>query len=111
MKYSSWASPIVIVAKPNGSIRLCGDYKVSVNQHILYDDYSLPLIDDIITNVEGAKFFTKLDLKGAYNQMKLYESSQLFTTLNTPYGLYRYNTLPFGFPVLQLSFSKLWIVC
>ena len=94
--HSDWAAPVVPVVKPSGKIRLCGDYKLTINKAIQLDRYPLPLVDDIFTSLTGGKFFTKLDLSQAYHQIALDESSRPLTTVNTHCGLYQFLRLPYG---------------
>ena len=93
---SDWAAPLVPVIKPSGKLRLCGDYKMTVNREINLDTYPLPLIDELFANLSGGIRFTKLDLSQAYHQLQLDEESKKFTTVNTPSGLYEYTRLPYG---------------
>lgn len=96
VKYSEWAAPIVPIVKTDGSIRLCGDYKVTVNPVLLTDTYPLPRSEDLFAALAGGKIFSKLDLKHAYLQIPLDEASKKYTTINTPKGLFQYERLPFG---------------
>ena len=64
---SEWAAPIVPVTKPDGSVRICGDYKVTVNQVSKLDKYPIPKTDDLITTLGGSQMFTKLDMSQAYH--------------------------------------------
>ena len=93
---SDWAAPLVPVIKPTGKLRLCGDYKVTVNKAINVDTYPLPLIDELFASLSGGVSFTKLDLSQAYHQLPLEEGSRNLTTVNTPNGLYEYLRLPYG---------------
>ena len=65
VEFSDWAAPIVPVAKTDGSIRICADYKVTGNQAAKLDKYPIPWIDDIFVSLEGGKIFSKLDLAHA----------------------------------------------
>jgi len=96
MSYSEWAAPIVPVPKPEGNIRLCGDYKVTINSQLEIDQYPLPKPDNIFAALSGGKWFSKIDLKHAYQQIKLAETSKPLVTINTHRGLYQYTRLPFG---------------
>ena len=96
VKFSDWATPIVPVAKSNGTVRICGDYKITVNPQLQTEEYPLPRIDDIFAKLAGGKKFTKIDLRQAYHQMEVEEASQEYLTINTHQGLYRYNRLVFG---------------
>jgi len=96
VKFSGWATPILPVVKPNGTVRICGDCKVTVNPQLQTEEYPLPGIDDIFAKLAGGQKVTKIDLKQAYHQMEVEEESQEYLTVNTHQGLYRYNHLVFG---------------
>lgn len=96
VEFSEWAAPIVPVAKPNGTVRICGDYKLTVNQVSKLDNYPIPKTEDLLATLGGGEKFTKLDMSQAYQQMTLDEESRKFTTINTHKGLFQYNRLPFG---------------
>lgn len=96
VEFSEWAAPIVPVVKPDGSVRICGDYKVTVNQVSKLDNYPIPKTEDLLATLGGSQKFTKLDMSQAYQQLLLEEESKLYTTINTHKGLYKYNRLPFG---------------
>uniref|UniRef100_A0AAV2LVS7 ribonuclease H n=2 Tax=Knipowitschia caucasica TaxID=637954 RepID=A0AAV2LVS7_KNICA len=94
--WSPWATPIVPVAKKSGAVRVCGDFKITINPVLQAEQYPLPRIEDIFANLAGGKRFTKVDLAEAYLQMEIEEDSKMFLTINTLKGLYRYNRLVFG---------------
>eukprot|EP00731_Ephydatia_muelleri_P025658 Em0017g741a len=94
--HSEWAAPIVVVPKKDGRVRLCGDYKVTVNKFLDVDQYPLPKPNELFATLTGGKRFTKLDLSQAYTQMVLEEDSRCYVTINTHIGLFRYTRLPFG---------------
>lgn len=96
VEHSEWATPIVAVPKRDGTIRLCGDFKTTINPVLQIDKYPLPKVDDIFANLSGGKHFTKLDLRHAYLQMKVEEDHRKYLTINTHRGLFRYNRLVFG---------------
>lgn len=96
VRYSRWASPIVVVEKANGGIRICVDCKVTINRFITTDHYPLPRCDDIFANLTGCVFYCVLDLEGAYQQVEVSEESQEYLTINTHRGLFRYKRLIFG---------------
>eukprot|EP00731_Ephydatia_muelleri_P013975 Em0007g1285a len=80
----------------DGSIRVCGDYKLTVNRVSSVDAYPLPRVDNLLASTTNAKIFTKLDLSNAYLQLELDEDSQKQVTISTHKGLYKYNPLPIG---------------
>jgi len=89
-------SPIVAVLKPNGKVRLCGDFKQTVNPGSKLDGYPIPKVEDLFAKLAGGKRFTKLDLSQAYQQLPLSESSKHYVVINTHKGLFRFNRLPYG---------------
>jgi hypothetical protein len=105
IQQSEWASPIVPVVKPDGNIRICGDFKVMLNKCIRVDSYPLPRIDELL-GLAGGKTFTKFDLAHAYMQLELEEKSKPLTTINTHKGLFQYNRLPFGVASAPAVFQR-----
>nr|XP_037275801.1 uncharacterized protein K02A2.6-like [Rhipicephalus microplus] len=93
---SEWAAPVVPVVKISGAFRLCGDFKLTVNQATHLEQYPLPKVDDIFAALYGREVFTKLDLSNAHNQLPLDEEAKMMTVINTHLGLYSYNRLAFG---------------
>ena len=104
--HSNWAAPVVPVVKRDGSVRLCGDYKIAVNKIAKFDSYPLPRIDDLFASLSGGSTYTKLDLAHAYLQVPLDAESKKFTTINTHRGLYQYNRLPFGISSAPAIFQR-----
>ena len=86
----------MVVPKPDGSVRLCGDFKTTVNPALNVDQFPLPRVEDILATLGGSDVFSKIDLRWAYLQMELEEESKVLATINTHKGLYRYNRLAFG---------------
>ena len=62
VEFSEWAAPIVPVAKSNGTVRICGDYKLTVNQVSKLDNYPIPKTEDLLATLGGGEKFTKLDM-------------------------------------------------
>ena len=96
------------VLKRDGAIRICGDYKVTVNQAAKPDMYPLPRIVDLFASLSGGKKFSKLDLAHAYQQVPLDEESKNLVAINTHKGLYRYHRLPFGVLSAPLFSIESW---
>ena len=94
--YSDYASPIVLVKKKNGQLRMCVDYR-DVNRKVFKERYPLPNIQDQINALCHAKYFTILDMKSGFYQMKIEESSKHITAFVTPDGHYEFNCMPFGY--------------
>ena len=97
VQFAEWAAPIVAVLKSDKkSIRICGDFKLTVNSVSKVDRYPIPKIDDLVATLSGGQKFTKLDMSQAYMQIMLSEDSKQYVIINTHRGLFRYNRLPFG---------------
>ncbi|XP_061567238.1 uncharacterized protein K02A2.6-like [Cololabis saira] len=95
VKYAEWAAPIVPVLKPDNSVRICGDYKLTINRVSKLEQYPIPKVEDLFASLSGGQF-TKLDMSHAYHQIPLEEESKKYVTINTHKGLFTYNVLPFG---------------
>ena len=108
--FSDWAAPVVPVLKRDNSIRLCGDYKLTVNKEATPDIYPLPGVEDILPRWQKENGIPKLDLAHAYNQLHLDDESK-YTTINTTQGLFQYNRLPFGISCAPAVFRELWRTC
>ena len=103
---SPWASPVILVPKPDNSIRFVIDYR-KVNNVTVADAFPLPRVDDLIDRVGNAKFITKIDLLKAYWQVPLTERSKLISAFVTPFGLYQWRFMSFGLRNAPATFSKL----
>ena len=106
VNHSEWAVPIVTVPKRDGQVRICGDYKVTVNPVLDIDQYPLPRPEDLFATLAGGKYFSTLDLSHAYNQIILDTEARKFLTINTHRGLYRYTRLPFVVASAPSLFQK-----
>ena len=96
VEWSEWGTPIVPVPKKDGSVRICGDYKITVNPEVQAEQYPLPRIGDIFANLAGGQKFSKIDLRQAYHQLEMEEDSKKCLSINTHMGLFHYNRLVFG---------------
>ena len=92
---SPWASPVVLVRKKDGTLRFCIDYR-SLNDVTVKDAYPLPRIDDALDYLNGAKYFSTLDLASAYWQVAMDPDSVDKTAFATHIGLYEWLVMPFG---------------
>ena len=103
---SPWGSPILFVNKKDGGFRLCVDYR-ALNKVTVKNSYPLPRIDDIFDQLTGAKFFSKIDLRSGYHQIRLHKDSIPKTAFRTRYGLFEFTVLPFGLTNAPSTFMSL----
>ncbi|KAH7697991.1 enzymatic polyprotein, partial [Aphelenchoides avenae] len=93
---SPYASPILLVRKPNGvDFRMCVDYR-RLNQQLCPATYVVPLMTDLVEQVAGHKLMSTFDLAMAFHQVPLAEEDKYKTGFITPFGMYEYLTVPFG---------------
>ena len=102
---SAWLSPIVLVSKPDGSKRMCLDYR-GVNTHLTTDIYPLPRLQELVDKASGKCFYSTLDMKEAYFQLELDPDSRDLTTFSDGVSLYRFKRLPFGLNCSPAIFSR-----
>ena len=105
--YSDWATPIVVVQKPNGKVRICGDYRATVNPCLHVQQHPIPRIEELFAKLQGGVQFSKLDMRDAYLQIELDDETKQLLVINTHKGLYRYNRLCFGPSPAPAIFQKL----
>eukprot|EP00731_Ephydatia_muelleri_P002480 Em0001g2480a len=92
---SEWSSPIVLVGKKDGSLRLCVDYR-RLNSLSEADAYPMPRIDEMLEQLGTARFISTLDLTRGYWQVPVAKEARHKTAFVTPFGLYHFNVMPFG---------------
>ena len=88
---SKWATPLVPVPKKDGGVRICGDYKPTVNTQIEVAHHLLPTVELIASKLSGNTVFSKTDFKTAFQQLELDEASKELCTVNTNKGLFKVN--------------------
>lgn len=100
------AAPILFVKKKDGTLRLCVDYR-GLNKITIKNRYPLPLISDLLDRLRVAKVYTKIDLRGAYNLLRIAKGEEWKTAFRTRYGLFEYKVMPFGLTNAPASFQHL----
>lgn len=105
-----WASPIVCAKKSSGEIRICVDFKMTINPHIYIDPHPLPRFEEIMSRLSGSRYFTKLDLRDAYLQMEVDVASRKHLVVATHAGYFRYKCLPFGVNFAPALFQKMTVL-
>lgn len=101
-----WATPIVPVTKSDGSVRLCGDYKVTLNKFLEQDRHPMPRIEEIFNSLRGGKKFSKIDLREAYSQLELDDESKKLCAWSTTKGIFVMNRMPYGITPASAKFQR-----
>ncbi|KAL0170622.1 hypothetical protein M9458_035218, partial [Cirrhinus mrigala] len=97
---SPWSSPIVMVPKPDGTLRFCNDF-LRLNEVSQFDGYPMPRVDELLDRLGRARYISTMDLTKGYWQVPLSESAKPKTAFSTPSGHWQYRTLPFGPSILR----------
>jgi hypothetical protein len=103
---SPWGAPVLFVTKKDGSMRMCIDYR-SLNEVTIKNKYPLPRIVDLFDQLQGAKYFSKIDLMSGYHQLRIKEADVQKTTFVTRYGQYEFTVIPFGLTNAPAFFMNL----
>ncbi|GFV18722.1 hypothetical protein TNCV_4756091 [Trichonephila clavipes] len=102
---SEYASPIVLVKKKDGAIRLCVDYR-RLNRKLVKDRFPLPLIEDVLDRLQGAKVYTTLDIKNGFFHVDVNEDCKHLTSFVVPDGQFEFNKVPFGLSTSPSVFQR-----
>jgi hypothetical protein len=101
---SSAAAPILFAKKKHSGLRLCVDYR-ALNSATVKNQYPLPIISEMLNRIRGARILTNLDLRNAYDLIRIKEADEYQTAFRTPYGQFEYRVMPFGLTNTPATFQ------
>ncbi|CEF60262.1 Reverse transcriptase domain-containing protein [Strongyloides ratti] len=104
---SEWISPMSVAIKSNGRVRLCANFKPTINKVIEHGTYQIPTSAEIFSKLVNCKIFSSIDISDAFLQVRVDEESSKLLVVSTPLGLRRYERLPFGLSTSPIIFQEI----
>ncbi|GBG78510.1 hypothetical protein CBR_g27737 [Chara braunii] len=101
---SPWGAPVLFACKADGTLRLCIDYR-GLNRYTVKNSYPMPRADELFDHLAGNRFFTKIDLRSGYHQIRVATEDQPKTAFRSCFGHYEFTVMPFGLTNVPATFQ------